>query len=122
MKNDEVMRTTEIEKINEALVVLRHFINLSAKLLPFLNELNTQKKLSHHDLRNRERIIKVYRNYEFDTISSRILLNSNVLDLIKESFEQLAEIDTQAGSTCKLDLFMNEYQRLSADWKYIDAN
>jgi hypothetical protein len=35
-----IMKSESIAQVNDATVVLRHFIELSAKLLPFFNELS----------------------------------------------------------------------------------
>ncbi len=118
------MRSKEIGHINEALLVLRHFIDLSAKLLPFLDEINRKKNPTYKELLDRSKIISVYENYEFDTKTSRVLLNSDVLDLIKDSFEQLVEPRERRSNrgSQKLRKFLLEHYRLKKCWYHIEAN
>jgi hypothetical protein len=61
------IQTSAIQQINEATIVLRHFIELSAKLLPFFNELSKKNSLLPQEQSDRDKIIEVYRNYGFDT-------------------------------------------------------
>ena len=119
------MRVREIGQINEAILVLRHFIDLSARLLPFLDELQRKRQLSIEEKYNRTRIIDVYENYNFDTATSKVLLNSNVLDLIKESFWLLYSNENNRSdmkSRRALRKFLLEHKRLQDDWFQIDAN
>ena len=118
------MRAKHISDVNEAILVLRHFVELSAKLLPFLDELDRKKAPTMNDLISREKIIAVYRSYEFDTQTSRVLMNSNVLDLIKQSFENIAERKHRSRKKCSRPLlrFLQEHDRLQRNWGQIQAN
>ena len=119
------MKAEEISKINEANLVLRHFVNLSARLLPFLDELQRKRNPSKEDIRDKERIIDVYENYSFDTDASKMLLNSNVLDLIKDSFLMISRSSNFLRPHSKnptLNRFLQEHQRLTNKWFQIDAN
>lgn len=119
------MRVREIGQINEALLVLRHFIDLSARLLPFLDELQRKRNLSPTEHLNKVKIIDVYQNYSFDTKTSRILLNSDILDMIKESFSALYQAEApkrDRKSRRALRKFLSEHKRLQEDWFQIDAN
>jgi hypothetical protein len=115
------MRSREIGNINEAILVLKHFIDLSARLLPFLHELETKNKPTPEEYRNKMRIREVYESYEFDPSTSKILLNSDVLELIKSSFNSII-----ANRRCRrnqtLTAFMQEYERLKSNWEYIESN
>lgn len=118
------MRAKHISDVNEAILVLRHFVELSAKLLPFLDELDRKKAPTMHDLKSREKIIAVYQNYEFDTNTSRVLMNSDVLQLIKESFEHICERRGKGRRSKKnyLHQFLKEHERLQQNWGMIQAN
>lgn len=115
------MKVKEIGNINEALLVLRHFIDLSARLLPLLEELNRKKEPSVEEAVNKLRIIDIYSQYEFDTSTSRILLNSNILDLIQSAFHEVLESKSRSKNR-KLRMFLREHYRLTKDWRKIDAN
>lgn len=118
------MRAEHISDVNEAILVLRHFVELSAKLLPFLDELERKKAPTMHDLKSREKIIAVYRNYEFDTQTSRVLMNSDVLELIKKSFENISQRKHRSKKNYSRPLiqFLQEHDRLQRNWGLIQAN
>ncbi len=118
------MKTTTIQRINEAVIVLRHFIDLSATLLPFLDELQQKSKPSSIDLQDKERIIDVYKSYSFDNVTSKLLMNSNILDLINQTFVQLVEEKELDHPNSKklLSEFKEEHERLKKNWEIIDSN
>lgn len=119
------MKAKHIRDVNEAILVLRHFIELSAKLLPFLEELEKKKDPTIHDLMSKQKIIEVYNSYDFDTDTSRMLMNSNVLDLIKNSFETISAKGAHCarrGKCTQLRLFLMEHRRLKENWGLIEAN
>lgn len=119
-----IMRSGAIEQVNEATVVLRHFIELSAKLLPFFNELSKKEKLLPREASDRQRIIDVFNGYKFDTSTSLILMNSTILDTIQHTFRQIemripgepSEADTA------IEEFFMEHESLVHDWLKTDNN
>lgn len=115
------MKVKEIGHINEALLVLKHFIDLSAKLLPLLEELNRKKTPSFEEKINKKRIIDIYQHYEFDTNTSRLLINSNVLELIQTAFIEVASSHHRSKNR-NLRKFLKEHHRLMRDWQKIGAN
>ena len=115
----------DIHSVNEALLVLRHFIDLSARLLPFLDELQRKEAPTEQEQYDKQRIISVYKNYHFDTKTSEVLINSNILELINESFQTLSECRTSEQyqvAQRKLVAFILEHKRLSDKWSFIHAN
>lgn len=116
---EHIMKSKNIEQVNHALIVLRHFIDLSSKLLPFLHEINNKKQPSQEDIRDREKIIEVYNTYEFDSVTSKMLMDSNILGLIKDSYERLMHRES-AGHFLKA--FQREFNRLRINWNKINAN
>jgi hypothetical protein len=123
------MRAKHINDVNEAILVLRHFVELSAKLLPFLDELERKKVPSSKDVQSKKKIIEVYENYEFDTSTSKVLMNSNILDLIKETFENISQRSHARKSQLAclqkpnhLHQFLAEHDRLQRSWGMIQAN
>ena len=113
------MKSKNIEDVNHALVVLKHFIDLSSKLLPFLDEINRKNNPSLLEISDRQKIIEVYKNYDFDITTSKILMDSNILGLIHQSYEKLMRIEPANDD---LQAFTSEYVRLRKNWKLIDAN
>jgi len=119
------MRAKHINDVNEAILVLRHFVELSAKLLPFLDELERKTAPTMNDLKSREKIIAVYKNYDFDINTSKVLMNSNVLELIKSSFENISQCKKQRSRKTysrPLVKFLQEHDRLQRNWGLIQAN
>lgn len=114
-----IMKSKNIERINKAVVVLRHFIDLSSKLLPFLDEVNQKSNPSPRDLDDKQKIIEVYRAYNFDTGTSNMLMNSSILDMIQRVFEKLVNDQNADAELLDFDLELN---RLRKNWRVIDAN
>ena len=79
-----IMKSSNIGRLNEALTVMRHFVDLSLKLLPFLDEINKKEQPSVLEIEDKKKILSVYREYQFDEKTSRHLIDSNVLILIKK--------------------------------------
>jgi len=121
----EIMKAEEIDKINEANLILRHFVDLSARLLPFLDELQRKKDPSLEELKNRNKIITVFQNYNFDTHTSEMLIGSNILELIRKTFENISQSSYflkpgQKNGT--LHHFLDEYHRLTDNWYHVSTN
>lgn len=115
----------DIHNVNEALLVLRHFIDLSSRLLPFLDELQRKNEPTNQDEFDKQRIIDVYQNYQFDTKTSEILIGSNILELINDSFQTLAECKSESAYAIaqkKLVRFILEHKRLTDKWNFVGAN
>lgn len=120
-----IMKSTEINKLNEANMILRHFVDLSARLLPFLDELQRKQNPSRQEVQNKNKIIDVFESYKFDTRTSELLIGSNILELIKTSFDQIAQTSyfLKPGQKNKaLCHFLQEYHRLSDKWCEISTN
>jgi hypothetical protein len=117
------MKAKSIEKVNEAIFVLRNFIDLSSELLPYLAELKYAKKLSEDDKIDQQRIIEVFKNYKFDKKISFILIHSTILDTIEKSFNYIIDGKHSKDSSKKQLLeFRKEHHRLKNNWNLIDSN
>lgn len=111
-----ILNSDKIREINDAVIIIKHFVDLRIKLLPLLVELHEQDYLSEKDEQNKQKIFEVFNSYSFDTSSSVVLLNSKILDLIKNTYELILEKDFKA---VKLELakMRIEYDRLKNNWK-----
>lgn len=117
------MKSHRIGEMNEAVFVLKHFVNLSARLLPFLDELSRKENPSLSDLNDRDKIIAVYRSYSFDAQASKVLINSTVLEKIQRAFYAIIQpSDKNLQADRYLSDFLEEHERLRETWKRIDAN
>jgi hypothetical protein len=116
-----ILSSEKIREINDAVLIVKHFIELSSKLLPILNELNEKHPLSIHEEQDKQKIIDVFDSYKFDTVTSAILMDSPILDLIKETYESII---TKESHLIKLESekFIIEYSRLKNNWKKAQLN
>ena len=119
-----IMRSGAIQQVNDATVVLRHFIELSAKLLPFFNELSKKEKLLPREAQDRQRIIDVFHGYKFDTSTYMILMNSSILDTIQRTFQQIEKRipGEQSEADLAMEQFFAEHESLVNDWLLTDNN
>lgn len=118
------IQTSAIQQINEATIVLRHFIELSAKLLPFFNELSKKNSLLPQEQSDRDKIIEVYRNYSFDTSTSEILMESDILEIIQQTFKSIEKraYGKESDSDKLMTIFQNKHHQLMLNWKQTDIN
>ncbi len=116
-----IITTDKIQEINDALFIIRHFIDISAKLLPILAELEIKENLSPQEQIDRQKIITVFDSYSFDSVSSEILMDSPIIELIKDAYHELISRD-------KNDLhiafrsFRKEHERLKKMWSHTALN
>lgn len=108
--------------MNEAVFVLRHFIDLSARLLPLLYKLDQKVTPLEEEIRDKEKIISVFKTYKFNTNTSKFLLESNILDLIKQCYLAITEGDSNNDKQEGLTAFLKEYNRLKTHWRQIELN
>lgn len=118
------IQTSAIQQINEATIVLRHFIELSAKLLPFFNELSKKNTLLPQEQSDRNKIIEVYKSYSFDTSTSEILMESDILEVIQQTFRAIEKRGPgkESDSDKLMALFQKKHHQLVLNWKQTDTN
>jgi VIT1/CCC1 family predicted Fe2+/Mn2+ transporter len=118
------MRTNNIQTINTAVNVMKHFVELSAKLLPYYEKItrNTAGNLKAQD--DQEKIAAVYEGYKIDPQSSELLLDSNILEIILEGFRTIKKrkVVGEAKVKALLNEFHEEYQKLQERWNYALLN
>lgn len=111
-----ILKSEKIREINDAVLIIKHFVELSSKLLPFLVELSEKSELNEHEELNKQKIIDVFNSYKFETSSSDILLDSPILDLIKNTYELIQNRETNAVKL-EMEKMRIEYNRLKNNWK-----
>jgi hypothetical protein len=116
-----ILSAEKIRQINDANLILRHFVELSSRLLPFLAELHEKRELTEKEQSDKNKIITVFNTYQFETDSSDILINSPVLMLIKKTYRKIIS-NTSGDFTEELEAFQKEYDRLSNAWEYARKN
>lgn len=124
LTKNRFIQTSAIQQINEATIVLRHFIELSAKLLPFFNELSKKNALLPQEQSDRNKIIEVYKNYSFDTSTSEILMKSDILEIIQQTFKAIEKSSPgkKSDSDKLMKIFQDKHYELVLNWKQTDTN
>jgi hypothetical protein len=121
INKNEILTSDKIREINDALMIMRHFVDLSARLLPFLAELQSKENPSEKDQADKNKIVQVFNTYNFDTATSDILIRSPILLLIKNSYRDLLTCESSDVDEVLAD-FRNEYKRLKKNWRYARMN
>lgn len=111
-----ILNSDKIREINDAVLIIKHFVELSSKLLPFLVELHEQNNLTEQEELDKQKILSVFNSYSFDTSTSDILLDSPILDLIKKTYELILKNEMSAVKL-ELEKMRIEYNRLKNNWK-----
>ncbi len=121
VNRNEILSSEKIREINDALMIMRHFVDLSARLLPFLAELQTKSRLTSKDQADKNKIVEVFNTYNFETSTSDILMSSPILLLIKNAYRDLLICDkSQVNNVLKS--FSEEYNRLKQNWQHARMN
>lgn len=119
---DTTLKTASIQQVNDALIVLRHFVELNHRLLPLLYELHIKENPTEKDLTDIHKIRSVFDSYQFDVNASMVLMNSPVLELIRESYHSIVQNDRPQQAKTHLDTFRTEFSRLKSSWNSIRNN
>lgn len=115
------MNQSQIKNVNQCLIVLRHFIEVSSKILPTFADLELKQKLTKHEELQRRKIIEVYNANNFDEQISVFLMNSNILSFIKKLYLSILSKDKESIYKM-LDSFSEEYMKLKKSWECQMAN
>lgn len=116
------LSASTIQEINDALIVLRHFVQLNGRLLPLLQELTGKMFPSKRDLADIEKIKQVYQAYQFEADASEILMNSPILQQIKQTYDAVFSGASKRSIQKHMRDFQLEYDRLSKAWEHTLAN
>ncbi len=114
----------DIQKQNDATLVLRHFIQRSARLLPIFAELKTTSETDFHAKEQYDAIVNLFSEFNYDDQLSQKLLNSDILDRIRASFYAILNARSISEKEAEniLAYFFEEYQRLMNVWIRIEMN
>lgn len=116
------LKTSSIEQVNDALIVLRHFIELNEKLLPILLTLSEKKAKTDKDFAEIRKIRNVFESYHFDTKSSQILMNSFILSYIQGAYQAIIDNSECLHTQVKFMLFEKELIKLKKNWTLVGKN
>lgn len=116
------LKSSSIEQVNDALIVLRHFIELNEKLLPILLTLKEKKGKTDKDFDDIRKIREVYESYHFDIKSSQILMNSSILSYIQGAYQAINDNSECLHTQVKFMLFEKELIKLKKNWTMVGQN
>jgi hypothetical protein len=119
-----ICHTIDIKKYNEANLILRHFIQRSARLLPLFAELKVSGLKDRESRQNFHAIAELLQHFNFDDETSKHLINSDILERIRNCFNAInnADVLTEEASKKLLNHFFEEYNRLMQNWLRIELN
>lgn len=96
---------------------MQRFVRMSRVLLPAFIELKSKKNLTQFEERRIKGIEEVYQNFNADPKASKILINSNILELIQKIyFSVLKEEGFDSKGLFQYDQFIKECDRLIITW------
>lgn len=112
------MEAKNIKSLNTAVYVMRHFVELSAKLLPIYEKVTRDEPHSVHSEYDKKKIDIIYESYDVNPKTSEFLLGSNIISLIKKTYHELKNRSAENEKTAQeqLEAFHEEYAKLKQDW------
>lgn len=116
------LKSNTIVQVNEALVVLKHFIELNYKVLPELEALIESKSQHPIDLARISKIKTEIESFKFSRKASEILMNSSILEYTKTAYKSIIEEEDRLTKAKKMMLFKSECLRLKKNWRFIQSN
>lgn len=116
------MKVKNIQEMNEAVFILRHFIDLSSRLLPLLFKIDQKISPSVQEIQDKEKILNVFKTYNFENKTSKLLLESNILELISDCYTHFTSDEVSLTKKNSLTDFLNEYNRLKNNWRIVENN
>ncbi len=119
-----ICHALDIQKYNEANLVLRHFVQRSARLLPMFADLKVSGLHDRQDRQNYSAIANLFQHFNYDDETSKHLMNSDILERIRNCFTAIhnAEELSEDSSDKLLSHFYEEYHRLMQNWMKIELN
>lgn len=118
------MEAKNIKSLNSAVYVMRHFVELSATLLPIYEKITRNEPHSIHSEDDKKRIDIVYETYNVNPKTSEFLLGSNIVALIKNTYKELKNRSKSNEKIAQeqLEAFQDEYAKLKQDWYFTLMN
>lgn len=116
------LKSASIQQVNDALIVLRHFIHLNSKILPLLHALSKRNNPKEKDHDHIFKIRNVFESYQFDQNASVILIDSPILEMISKAYNAIVKNPRDAKSEKRMQQFLLEYNRLKSKWDDINRN
>lgn len=112
------MEVKSIKSLNEAVYVLRHFVELSAQLLPVYEKITSKNETHPHFIEEKRKIDFIYSKHKVNPDVGRFLLGSDIITLISKAYQGLKNRESTKDEVVQLNLekFIEEYIRLKQEW------
>jgi hypothetical protein len=121
--HNKLVDLKSIEKINEGLLVLKHFLMVNKELLPIYFNLYSDKSNGKENNLSIIKIEQLFSSFNFDVNTSKILMDSSILDDIHNAYHSIQNEDfTLEKKQDSLLHFFEEYKRLKKNWENVQLN
>ncbi len=121
IKNNRITLET-IQHRNEAVFIMRYFIDRSAKLLPILYILDQKENPIKMEIEQKQKIMKIFRTIDFPSYKKIKMSESILLKRIRNCFELITQDISKSEKQKGLIDFLQEYNRLKELWRQVDLN
>lgn len=100
-----------------AVYLMQRFVRMSRILLPAFIELKSKKNPTKFEEGRIKGIEEVYQNFNADPNASKILINSNILELIQKIYFRIMKDEGfDSKGLFQYDQFIEECDRLIVTW------
>ena len=99
----------------QAVFILQKFVRMSRFLLPAYLDLVRKNRLTRKEESRLARINSVYASFRASSETSVLLINSNILELIKSLYSQ-SMVDAEIKSSVVYNKFISESDKLIKKW------
>ncbi len=99
----------------QAVFILQKFVRMSRFLLPAYLDLVRKNRLTRKEESRLARINSVYASFRASSETSVLLINSNILELIKSLYYQ-SMVDAEIKSSVVYNKFIRESDKLIKKW------
>lgn len=100
-----------------AVYLLQRFVRMSRILIPTFFELNSKSNLTAFEKSKIDRIKEVYNNFKADPKTSKMLIDSDILELIQKNYFQIkGNNGLRPKELFEYDQFIKESDRLISIW------
>lgn len=115
--------TKTIDRINDGILVLKHFLKLNQELLPIYFDLHQRKEQTSETIASIIKIDMLFSSFNFDSSTSKTLMDSTILDDIHDAYFTIQHAKSKEGEKAQaLANFFRELERLKRNWDLVQAN
>jgi hypothetical protein len=121
--HNKFLDTKTINRINDGILVLKHFLKLNKELLPLYYDLHERQEQTSETIASIIKIDSVFSSFKFDALTSKFLMDSSILEDIKNAYYTIQSSSRNTEEkTAALSNFDKELERLKSNWDLVQAN